>query len=216
MKTALHRAAKAFARFFSEKGFALAVTACVAIITGTAVWTGAGDDTYVAPTPPVGEDRAASLHMQQHLQSAATPTPLPTAAPILYRAPLSGMSVLTPYSLTEMVRSPSTGIWRVHEGVDLQAALGDPVYAMADGIVLSCSADSTDGTVVRIRHADGIVTGYGGLSLVSSVQEGDRVRAGQTIGYVGNSAIDEKHLGPHLHLSAWNGEASIDPMSLIE
>lgn len=100
-----------------------------------------------------------------------------------------------------------------HSGVDFRAAVGTPVYAVADGTVegvgdtdQTCRKTSF-GKWVFIRHPVGLATAYGHLSLIK-VSEGQRVVKGQLIAYSGNTGHTT---GPHLHLSVYashgvNGE----------
>ncbi len=100
-----------------------------------------------------------------------------------------------------------------HSGIDFRAAVGTPVYAVADGTVegvgdtdQTCRKTSF-GKWVFIRHPVGLATAYGHLSLIK-VSEGQKVVKGQLIAYSGNTGHTT---GPHLHLSVYashgvNGE----------
>ncbi len=107
-----------------------------------------------------------------------------------------------------------------HCGVDLAAALGAPVYAIADGVIerveRDASAGGAAGRFVRIGHLDGtIVTRYIHLSTIRrDLRPGQRVAAGELIGAVGRTGVEENF--PHLHLgiSRRNGrtnEVYVDP-----
>lgn len=74
--------------------------------------------------------------------------------------------------------------------------LGTPVFASADGVVVNAKYVGTWGNYVRINHGSlGVQTGYAHLSRFA-VSEGDHVRKGQVIGYVGSTG---NSTGPHLH-----------------
>ena len=100
-----------------------------------------------------------------------------------------------------------------HSGVDFRAAVGTPIYAVADGTVegvgdtdQTCRKTSF-GKWIFIRHPVGLATAYGHLSLIK-VSEGQPVVKGQLIAYSGNTGHTT---GPHLHLSVYashgvNGE----------
>lgn len=101
-----------------------------------------------------------------------------------------------------------------HNAIDLRAATGTPVYAAEDGTVdwvQSWDGRTTTGTqsygnAVRIRHADyngkTLQTRYAHLSQ-TVVNPGDRVQAGQLIGYSGDSG---NVTAPHLHFEViWDG-----------
>lgn len=100
-----------------------------------------------------------------------------------------------------------------HNGVDIAAPKGTPIWAAAAGIVLvaqcdpdqwgqlSCNVDGSPqkmgcGWFVDILHADQVITRYCHMVEKPMVNEGDRVHAGQVIGKVGSSGNSS---GPHLH-----------------
>lgn len=83
-----------------------------------------------------------------------------------------------------------------HEGLDLRAPIGTPVYAMASGTVIRDSADDTSGEYLGIDHG-GIRSDYMHLSQ-KNVRMGDKVSKGQLIGLSGNTGI--RNSAPHLHL----------------
>lgn len=209
------RIAEAYTKFVDGYGFAVIVVVCVTVITGTAVWTGSQQQAPVTVTPPVAEDRSASLLLQESLQSAATPTLLPTSSPeIVWQKPLDEIEVIRTFSTEQMQRSGVTGLWTLHNAVDLRAAKGTQVCAMADGTVLDCGESALEGVWVMTEHAQGYQVYYGGLSMLAAIQPGDRLHAGQTIGFVGSSRLDESDLGAHLHLQAFQDGIAVDPLKL--
>lgn len=204
-----------YGRFVDGKGFAVLVTLCVAVIAGTAVWTGNVEKKYVKPELPLTEEKSASVLLQQSIHQAITPTPLPSVSDPVWHSPLPELHVVRSFS-TVMKRSGVTGIWSIHEGVDLAADTGDPVSAIADGTVVACGENALDGIYVEIRHAQGCVSRYAGLTMSSALQSGDLVHAGQTVGFVGNGMIGETDLGPHLHLELQMDGEAVDPIALLQ
>ena len=92
--------------------------------------------------------------------------------------------------------TPQWGTYGGHWGLDIQAGMGTPVFASADGVVVNAKYVGTWGYYVRINHGSlGVQTGYAHLSRFA-VSEGDHVRKGQVIGYVGSTG---NSTGPHLH-----------------
>jgi murein DD-endopeptidase MepM/ murein hydrolase activator NlpD len=82
-----------------------------------------------------------------------------------------------------------------HNGIDYRAPRGTPVYAAGDGRVIKSARDQYNGHHVFIQHANSIVTKY--LHFTNrTVKQGERVRQGQVIGYVGSTGLAE---APHLH-----------------
>ena len=94
--------------------------------------------------------------------------------------------------------SPCYGCSTFHKGIDLGGnRLGTPVYAAADGIVVTSTWGGSDsyGYYIKIKHYNGLYTLYAhGSSLVASV--GQEVKRGQLIMYSGNTG---NSTGPHLH-----------------
>lgn len=91
---------------------------------------------------------------------------------------------------------PILNEYKHHSGIDLPGEYGEKVYATANGVVLAATdTDSPIGTYMKIKHGYGYITTYGHLSKLKA-QQGDRVKIGQTIGYVGSSG---RSTGPHLH-----------------
>jgi peptidase M23 len=94
-------------------------------------------------------------------------------------------------------RFGATGAWaRYHTGQDFPAPDGTPIYAAASGIVLSPTAASWAGNNVVIMHMNGGMTLYAHQSQVV-VKPGQAVRAGDLIGYVGQTG---RSFGAHLHM----------------
>jgi murein DD-endopeptidase MepM/ murein hydrolase activator NlpD len=89
----------------------------------------------------------------------------------------------------------ATGSWaRYHTGQDFVAACGTPVYAASTGVV-GTSVGGWAGYSLVLNHANGTSTLYAHLSR-HAVAQGQVVKAGQLIGYVGNTG---RSFGCHLH-----------------
>lgn len=107
--------------------------------------------------------------------------------------------------------SPTTGASGYHQGVDLAAPKGTPVYASRAGIVTRASYSGSAGYFVSINHGDGYSSIYMHMTTYV-VAAGSAVSGGQLIGYVGNTGIAT---GNHLHFGiAYDGHY-INPCSLI-
>ncbi len=92
-----------------------------------------------------------------------------------------------------------------HNGIDLRASVGTPVFAVRTGIVKGVGDTDTVcrgvsyGKWVLIEHANGLSTLYGHLSLIKAVP-GQNVNTGEILGYSGNTGYST---GPHLHLTVY-------------
>ena len=94
-------------------------------------------------------------------------------------------------------RHPIFGTWRKHTGTDYAAAMGTPIRAIGDGIVIFAGRRGGYGNAVDIRHPNGMVSRYGHMrNFATGTRVGSRVTMGSTIGYVGMTGYAT---GPHLH-----------------
>lgn len=100
-----------------------------------------------------------------------------------------------------------------HSGLDIAPGAGAPYVAPADGVVVlaATSPFSLEGNLLMIDHGGGLNSAF--LHSQSlAVKEGDQVRQGQLLGYVGATG---RATGPHLHWSLeWQG-ARLDPLLFL-
>lgn len=107
---------------------------------------------------------------------------------------------------------PVLGVFRPHHGVDYGAPTGTPVRVTASGTVAFAGWDGGGGKTVKVRHANGYVTGYLHLSrFADGIRSGARVRQGEVIGFVGATGLAT---GPHLDYRVQRDGTWIDPQSL--
>jgi hypothetical protein len=104
---------------------------------------------------------------------------------------------------------------RVHHGIDIFAPRGTPVLAATDGIVRSVSPNNLGGNVVWLSDpARGQSLYYAHLD-TQVVQAGQRVRLGDTLGFVGNTG-NARTTRPHLHFGIYRrGEGPVDPFPWV-
>ena len=102
----------------------------------------------------------------------------------------------------------------MHDGVDLVAATGTPVYAAADGIVMGAAPNGGYGNWIRLEHQAKLSTVYGHLSgFAPGIEEGARVSQGELIGFVGNTG---RSTGAHLHFEILTNGKAVDPLAYPE
>ncbi len=104
---------------------------------------------------------------------------------------------------------PLLGGYRMHSGVDLAAPIGTPIHAPSDGVVGSAQWRGGYGLSGSLEHGGGIETRYGHMSNVN-VFAGQRVRKGDTIGFVGSTGLST---GPHLHYEMRVNGQAVNPVS---
>ena len=126
------------------------------------------------------------------------------------RAPLPYSRVTSKFSAHRF--HPVLKVSRPHYGVDYGAPVGTPVRVTAAGTVLLAGWDGGGGKTVKVRHANGYVTGYLHLSrFADGIRSGARVRQGEVIGFVGATGLAT---GPHLDYRVQRDGTWIDPQSL--
>ena len=150
--------------------------------------------TYVPTTRPSGTDTTPS-------------TQAPSSSG--WVKPLRSYTITSPFGMRV---HPISGVYKMHEGVDLSAPQGTPIYAAKSGKVTTTSFQAGGaGYYVSINHGDGFSSVYMHMTHYI-VKPGDYVNAGQVIGYVGSTGGST---GPHLHFGiSYNGKY-VNPMNYI-
>jgi len=106
---------------------------------------------------------------------------------------------------------PFGGGHQFHKGIDFEADVGDPVLAVADGVVSYSGVRSGYGNVVEVDHGNGYVTRYAHNSKLER-QVGDLVRSGQEIAKAGSSG---RSTGAHVHFEVWQDGAVVNPRKFL-
>lgn len=116
-----------------------------------------------------------------------------------YAWPVQGGRITQGFGMTSFAKSGAYG-GAGHNGIDIGAPNGTPVYATAAGTVVSVGFnDNSYGKWVVIKHTDGYFSLYGHLS-AQGVSNGQSVSRGQNIGRVGSTGFAT---GPHLHFTIY-------------
>ena len=110
-----------------------------------------------------------------------------------------------------MRRSPFTGKRQFHAGIDIAGWKGTPVMATANGTVVTAKYWGSMGLTIKIKHNATYMTTYGHL-LRAAVKNGQHVKRGEIIGYVGNSG---RSTGYHLHYEIKKNGKRINPFSYM-
>lgn len=106
---------------------------------------------------------------------------------------------------------PFTGEPGNHNAVDISSAVGQPVRAPADGIVVKAEWANGYGNVIYLSHGYGYSTRYGHLSAYAA-RPGQHVKRGDIIAYVGSTG---RSTGPHLHYEVRLNNNPVNPLEYI-
>ncbi len=144
-------------------------------------------------TPPLDEPSGDN-------SSSDTPPSSETNTLPEFSLPLDG-EISIDFSDSVPVFSPTMEDWRTHLGVDVLAELGTDVLAVADGTVTNVWEDPFMGTCISIEHSGNAVSIYKNLEkeVADGIVIGCSVKAGDVIGTVGETAMNEIAQEPHLH-----------------
>lgn len=129
------------------------------------------------------------------LSSASDASPTITH---LFFTPLKG-NILTPYSAS-------------HHGVDIAGDANRAVCAAYSGTVIFAGFTAEWGHVIALQHPGNVITVYQNNGSLLK-QQGDAVRAGEPIAYVGNGG--RRELGAYLHFEIWVGGVAVNPEEYI-
>jgi murein DD-endopeptidase MepM/ murein hydrolase activator NlpD len=106
---------------------------------------------------------------------------------------------------------PFTGEPGFHQGLDISTEKGQPVYATANGEVVSAAYTGDYGNLIQLDHGFGLTTRYGHLSKFA-VKPGQRVIRGDVIGYVGSTG---RSTGAHVHYEILANGKLLNPLQLL-
>ena len=109
-------------------------------------------------------------------------------------------------------KSPTPGASTFHKGIDIGAAQTTPIVAAASGKVITARYSATAGNFVMIAHSKSLSTAYMHCCKLA-VSEGDKVKKGDVVGYVGSTGIST---GPHLHFSVIKNGTYVNPLKYVK
>lgn len=122
------------------------------------------------------------------------------------KAPLKYKRISSHYTGRRL--HPILRVYKPHRGIDYAAAIGTPVQAVGDGIVLEASRKGAAGKMVKIRHNSVYTSAYLHLSKYgNNIRSGKKVNQGQVIGYVGSTG---RSTGPHLDFRFWKNGSLVN------
>jgi len=166
------------------------------------------DDGFNPTTQAPGEDSEARAIFQawRRLDTGLTAS---IGVSVPSRRPIEKMSLSSSYGMRV---HPVTGKLARHNGVDIPAPYGTPIYATADGIVGRAQRLGGYGNYVEVEHGNAIQTRYGHMSSYIVVP-GQSVKKGEILGYVGSTG---RSTGNHLHYEVRIEGAPVNPMPFCQ
>lgn len=104
-----------------------------------------------------------------------------------------------------------------HQGVDIMAPFGTPLYAVERGVVIRVGSDVLGGTKLWVKGQSGTYYYYAHLqSFAEGVGEGTPVEAGDVVGFVGDTG-NARGGAPHLHFQVHPGGGEpVNPYGLLK
>ena len=164
-----------------------------------------------AQTTVVTTTTAAPATTTSPSSETDTPKTLPS-----FVSPAEGV-IAKEHDLSVLVYSATMNDLRVHCGIDISTEAGADVLAAADGEVSAIYNDPMMGYSIELTHDGGAVSVYKNLAQnhAEGISEGVKVKSGQVISYVGDSAMIESADEPHLHYELKVNGVNVNPMDYI-
>lgn len=106
--------------------------------------------------------------------------------------------------------NPFTGRRTFHNGIDMAAPQGTPIYAALGGTVVATGWDNVYGKYVTVAHHSGYKTLYGHMSKITT-KKGAHVTTATKLGEVGSTG---QSTGPHLHFTVYKNGSPINPANV--
>lgn len=134
--------------------------------------------------------------------------------PLVFSLPVKSPTVLKWYNDSELLYNETLKQWESHMAIDLTSE-NTNVCSVLDGVVTNVESSYEFGTTITITHKDGFVSKYSSLDDNPYVTISDRVKAGQIIGKMSQSATNESLSGAHLHFELLKDGQKVDPANYL-
>ena len=223
--------------FLRKQGFYVVLglcVLCIGIAAAVALLPGRQEQN-AEPTPPISQDVGGSS--DERLNEVLRPTPAPTATPAATPAasptPAASMTprpkrqaeskaappvegeIIWGYAVDTLLYSETLELWTTHDGVDIKARIDTDVIAIKGGTVERVHEDKALGVTVTVAHENGLTSVYANLAKPAAVKEGQLVSAGDVLGKVGDTAVSECAMEPHLHFALYQEGKAVDPSKYV-
>ncbi len=220
--------------FLKKQGFYVVLGLCILCIgiAAAVALLPKGAPEQAEPTPMA---QAAGVNEGERLEEAIRPTPTasptpsatpaPSAAPAATKAPAKKTQskaaapvegeIIWGYAVDALLYSETLEQWTTHDGVDIAARKGSEVNAIKGGTVQNVYEDGLLGVTVEIAHDGDLVSVYANLAKNPPVEKGQRVDAGTVVGTIGDTAVSECAMDPHLHFALYKDGKPVDPAAYV-
>lgn len=142
---------------------------------------------------------------------------VPTVTQPAFVLPLEEFSIAQEVNLGKFIYNPSLNQWTTVTGMTFGANAGEEVKAIMDGKIIKVADSLLDGRAVVIEHTNGFVSVYKSLGKVEeeTLEIGQEVTAGTTIGITSDSMAANKHFGNQLYLQLKKDDKFVDPVDYL-
>ena len=127
--------------------------------------------------------------------------------------PVDG-NILMDYNMDQTVYFPTLDQYKLSPAIAVQAVEGAPVLASVPGTVYSIEENAQTGTTVTMEIGSGYQAIYGQLTDLT-VQEGDTVKEGEVIGYIGQPTKYYSKEGSNLYFAMKKDGEPVDPIAYL-
>ena len=222
-------------KLLEKDGFYLALFACVCLIAIGGVWFTknnveelTSNDLFVNKTNESAKKDDDEVHLIEKETNKDDSIPTSTESKEnleqakkkqenkISKLSFLGTEVIREYSETKPSYSKTLDLWEVHKGIDISADKGYEVKSLLAGKVVNVFKDDKHGISVKVESDNNIVVVYSNLDEKTNVKKGQEIVEGQVLGTVGDTTSVESEDGAHIHVEAFKGEESIDPMTLLK
>jgi len=222
-------------KLLEKDGFYLALFACVCLIAIGGVWFTknnveelTSNDLFVNKTNESAKKDDDEVHLIEKETNKDDSIPTSTESKEnleqakkkqenkIKKLSFLGTEVIREYSETKPSYSKTLDLWEVHKGIDISADKGYEVKSLLAGKVVNVFKDDKHGISVKVESDNNIVVVYSNLDEKTNVKKGQEIVEGQVLGTVGDTTSVESEDGAHIHVEAFKGEESIDPMTLLK
>jgi murein DD-endopeptidase MepM/ murein hydrolase activator NlpD len=187
-------------------------------IGNPAVVTGTGDNSAVQSKDNAAKTTTPNENTTTPAKNTVPKTTTPKKAASVkqqsFEMPVIG-EITVEFAKDKLVYSKTLEEWRAHTGVDIASDRGTPVKAVADGFISDVRDDSYYGITVVVDHGNGLQTLYRNLASTDTVAVNQKIKQGEVIGSIGNTAADESAEQAHLHFEVLKNNVSVDPLTYL-